>query len=72
MAKTQTQNAQPGNYNAAAVTLVDGAPGSLQLDVNGNLKTIQVASASDGYNYTHIAAGQATTVIKARKLNNQT
>lgn len=38
MAKTQTQNGQPANYNATAPTFTDGDPSAFNVDQAGNLK----------------------------------
>jgi hypothetical protein len=40
MASSQTQYAQPANYNITPKTRGDGAPSSLEVDANGNLKIV--------------------------------
>lgn len=60
----QTTNGQPATYNATAPVLSDGDSSALNVDSSGNLKITTTASATGGYTYAHIVAGQATTLVK--------
>lgn len=52
-------------FNTTPVTLTDGQAGWVQCDSAGAQKTSSAASAIGGYSFLNIAAGQATTVVKA-------
>lgn len=71
----QAINGQPALYNATSPTLTDGDGAGLNVDINGNLKVTLVAPTTvpvsvaalptGGYSFLNIAAGIATTVVKA-------
>lgn len=66
-----------GVYSTATITYADGSRVALQMDANGNLKTTlatliagedstnNVLKVEERFSYLNIAAGQATTAVKA-------
>lgn len=48
MVVKKTQYANPANYNANTITLTDGDPAALEVDVNGNLKTVSTGASPAG------------------------
>lgn len=54
-----------GVYSATPPVLSDGVTNFLQEDVNGNLKVAVTSGTGSGATFTHIVAGQATTVVKS-------
>jgi hypothetical protein len=71
----RTDGGLTGIYNATPLVLPDGAGAALALNASGQvvvalasgstIGTTPTASATGGYSFLNIAAGQATTVVKA-------
>lgn len=72
MAKSKTQYGQPANYNVTPATRSDGQGSALEVDANGNLKTISAGTVSgvgSGVNTAAVTSvadtASSTTLIAA-------
>lgn len=62
MAKIKTQYGQPANYNVTPATRADGQGSALEVDANGNLKTVSGGTGASSNQVQGTAADNAAAV----------
>lgn len=66
----QSIQGQPGRYNASTITLNDGQPAALGLDINGNVKVNVVAGGTSGTQYAEgVTTSPATGTVALGRYN---